>query len=124
MGTQLRVLIIILALITLMGIINMIKKEKLELKYVLLWILGTFCIISMAIFPVTIDYVAYLLNIATPINALFFLGICFILIILFSLTVAQSRNSKKIKNLAQKIALLEYEIKMKRINFNKNKEEE
>jgi len=38
---------------------------------------------------------------------LFFIGFCFSLAIIFTLTMAMSRASKKIKDLAQAIALLQ-----------------
>lgn len=116
MGTQLRVLVILGSMISLVVIVNMIKKEKLELKYSLSWIFASIAILFMGIFPKGIDFIAKILNIANPMNALFFTGICFILIILFSLTVAQSRSSRKIKDLAQKIALLEHELINNRVD--------
>ena len=85
----------------------MIKKENLELKYALSWIGVSTAIIIIALFPIIIEILADRMGIASPMNGLFFLGIGFILLIIFSLTVAQSRNSKRIKELVQKVALLE-----------------
>lgn len=46
-------------------------------------------------------------GIADPVNMLFFLGFCFSLMIIFVLTVAVSRMSIRIKQMAQEIALHE-----------------
>jgi len=47
------------------------------------------------------------MSIADPVNMLFFIGFCFSLAIIFTLTMAVSRMSKRIKDLAQAIALLQ-----------------
>ena len=109
MGTRLRIIVVAGVIISLTYIISMLKKEKLELKYLLAWLFAAVSVLVIAIFPESMVYIADVLNIATPINALFFVGICFILIILFSLTTAMSRNSRKLKDLVQKVALMEHE---------------
>ena len=58
-------------------------------------------------FPQLITWLAHRLGIASPINMLFFLGFCFSLMIIFVLTVAVSRSSIRIKELAQELALYE-----------------
>lgn len=120
MGLQLRSLIVVGVIICLMYIIHMVKKEKLELKYSLSWIIAAIAILVMAVFPISMEYMADILNIINPVNALFFVGICFILVILFSLTIAMSRNSRKLKDMVQKLALLEYELNMKLNNIEKS----
>lgn len=110
MALQLRILILIGCLIALYTIIHMIKKENLELKYALSWIGASFAILIIAVFPRIIEVLADYLGIISPMNGLFFLGIVFNLLIIFSITVAQSRSSKRIKELVQKVALLEEEI--------------
>lgn len=113
MGTRLRILIILGVIFALIYIISMIKREKLELKYTLSWMIAAFAVLVMAIFPSIMDWMAQILNIYSTVNALFFIGMCFILVILFSLTIAMSRNSRKLKDMVQKIALLEHEIQVK-----------
>lgn len=109
METRLQIIIGIGSLLALVYIVNMVRKEELDLKYSLLWILVDIAIMLLAIFPKAIDVIAVLLGVAEPMNVIFFLGIVFICTIVLSLTIAQSRNSKKVKDLAQKIALLEKE---------------
>ena len=55
--------------------------------------------------PKGIEYISELMGIADPVNMLFFLGFCFSLAIIFALTVAVSRMSVRIKELAQELAL-------------------
>lgn len=109
MEFRLQMIIAIGSLLALMYIINMIRKEELDLKYSLIWILVDCSILICSIFPKAIDRIALILGVAEPINVIFFLGIVFICVIILSLTIAQSRNSKKLKDLVQKVALLEKE---------------
>lgn len=111
MDLRLRVIIGLGAIVILLGILNMLRKEKLDLKYVLSWILVDLTIMILAIWPSIIDVVANIMGVDKPINAVFFMGMVFLLIIIYSLTVAQSRSSNKLKNLAQTIALYEHESK-------------
>lgn len=110
MDFRLRIIIIVGSILVLVGIINMVRRENLDLKYVLSWILIDVAVMIMGIYPKIIEVIANIMGIGLPMNALFFIGMLFTLIIVYSLTVAQSRNSKKVKKLAQKIALYEYEL--------------
>lgn len=110
MGPKLQMLLLSSCLAILVIIINMVRKEKLELKYSLLWIFICTGIISLCIYPKTIDVIANVMGVIIPINALFFLGLVSSLIISFQLTVAESRKSRKIKELSQALALLEKKI--------------
>ena len=124
MDVRLQIWLLIGCIITLCSIISMIRKEKLDLKYSLSWIIINIVILVLGMFPQMIDWIARLIGVATPINAVFFFGIVFQMLITFSLTVAQYRNSKKLKDLAQKVALLEKQITSKHVvavrkdNFN------
>ena len=119
MELRLQCLILIGCIGVLLGIINMIRKEKLQLKYSLLWILMSIGIFIMCVIPRSIDIIAGIMGVVTPINALFFLGLVAVLAICFSLTVAQSRNAKKVKELAQRVAILEKKVEDERIKNEK-----
>ena len=91
-------------------IVNMIRKKKLELRYALAWLFVGLGVLILDCFPQLIDWLSKQLGIASPVNMLFFLGFCFSLIIIFVLTVAISRMSIRIKQLAQEVALLTEEV--------------
>lgn len=88
----------------------MIRKYRLELKNALIWLGLSLFTIFLAIFPNFPTYFASLIGIETPVNALFMLFIVFNLAIMFSLTVAISNSSNKIKDLVQEIGILKKEI--------------
>lgn len=109
MTIRLQILIILGALIGLIIFTNLVRKEKLELKYVLTWYAVLIGILLLGIFPKTIDVVSHLLGVVTPINALFFFGFVFVTCVLFFLTVVVSRSSIRIKELTQIIAIYQHE---------------
>lgn len=107
MNIRIQIIIGIIVVIALIIIINMIRNKRLELRYALAWLFVGVAILVLDCFPKLIDWFAEKLGIASPINMLFFLGFCFSLVIIFTLTVAVSRMSIRIKQLAQEIALYE-----------------
>ena len=90
-------------------IINMIRKKKLELRYALAWLLVGVSILVLDCFPNLIAWISKQIGIASPVNMLFFFGFCFSLVIIFTLTMAMSRMSIRIKQLAQELALYKKE---------------
>lgn len=107
MNIRIQLIIGIIVIIALGVIINMIREKRLELRYALAWLIVGVGILVLDCFPQLITWLAYVLGIASPVNMLFFLGFCFSLIIIFVLTVAVSRASIRIKELAQELALYE-----------------
>ena len=117
MNTRTQILVIVITLLALFFLIYLIRKRKLELKYALLWIVLDIAILILGCFPFLITKLATFFGVQTPINMLFFIGFCFSLVIIFSLTTALSKNSEKLKNLTQEIALLEEKVgNIKNIN--------
>lgn len=97
-------------------IVNMVRKKQLELKYALSWMVMGLGVLILDCFPVCLRFIANIIDIAEPINMLFFMGFCFTLIILFILTITISRLSIQIKRLAQYMSLTEYKEKAEKEN--------
>ena len=110
MTVKIQVIIAIIVIIALSIIVNMIRKKRLELRYALAWLIVGVGTLVLDCFPKLITWISDLVGIAAPVNMLFFFGFCFSLIIIFVLTVAISRVSIRMKQLAQELAL--YENKM------------
>ena len=109
-----RILIVAGLLLLLAVIINMVRRRRLELKYVLAWLLADLALIFFTLFPQTMMGMAQLLGIYSPVNMIFFLGFVFLALIIFSLTVALSRATANQRRLAQYAALKDYEERMRR----------
>jgi len=95
--------------IMLVFFVTMLRKQKLDLKYCLVWIFALLGIAVLCIFPVLLDKISVLLGIGVPVNALFLVCIVFLVCICISLTVVVSRLSDRLRKLTQNIAILEGE---------------
>ncbi len=107
MDVKIQLIVGVGVILALIVIINMIRRKRLELRYALAWLLVGLSILALDCFPQLITWLAVQVGVASPVNMLFFLGFCFSLMIIFVLTVAVSRMSIRIKELAQELALYE-----------------
>ena len=108
MTLKAQVLCIVL-IIALIAIVNMVRKRSLELKYVLVWICADIILFIFTLFPSTMGHVAAFFGIYSPVNMIFFMGFVLSLVIIFTLTVALSRVTARVRKLAQMIALQDEE---------------
>lgn len=107
MTLKIQVIVAILTAGSLAGIVNMVRKGVLDIKFALSWLAVGMLVLVLDLFPGCMDYLVRLLGIELPANMMFFFGFCFTLYLLFLLTVKVSKQSGQIKKLAQEIALLE-----------------
>jgi len=110
MNARLQAIMIAASLLFLFYIFIMLRNKKIELKYMLAWIFAGICLLTAAIFPAIIRFVSKLLNIVEPVNTLFLLVIFFILLILFTLTIALSRNLERTKTITQEIGIIKLQL--------------
>jgi len=108
---HLRIILLVVTLLFFAYIIYMIHRKKLALKYTLAWFLASFVLIILALFDKLAIFLADVLQIQTPLNAIIVAVFAFVLLILFTLTITISQNSEKIRVLTQEVALLRKEIK-------------
>ena len=114
MSVKIQIISAVLIICALIVIIDMIRKKRLELSYALSWLLVGIGVLILDIFPQLIKTISEKIGIVSPVNMLFFFGFCFSLIIIFVLTIAISKLSIKIKQLAQQIAIYEKKEKERR----------
>ena len=107
MTVKLQIVIAAAILVVFAVLINMIRRKSLELKYALSWMLVLTALFVFACAPWLLNVVSEFLGIYAPDNMIFFLGFCFSLLIIFTLTVALSRLSNSVRTLDQIVALNE-----------------
>lgn len=105
MNIRIQIIIAVFIVLALVVIVNMIRRKALELRYALAWLAVGAGVLILDVFPGFMESISEMLGIASPVNMLFFLGFCFSLVIIFVLTIAVSRMSIRIKELAQELAL-------------------
>jgi len=102
---------IIVGILFLVMMIDLIRKNKVALKYALLWLFSGALMLLLAIFPQLLDKMARLIGIYSPVNALFAVLLCCGLVLMISFSVIMSGNKKAIVRLTQEISLMENRIR-------------
>ena len=98
----LQIVAIVLCVAFFAYVVHLVARERLLLKYSLLWIAILLC----ALFPQPLYSISSLLGFETPSNFIFFIGLFFLLAISLSLSSIASKQAIMIKNLVQEQALL------------------
>lgn len=92
-------------------LIQLIKTGQLLLKYTLLWLAIGASMVLMIVFPEVLSVITTWMGIELPINGLFTVGILAIMLIAMTLTVIVSKQTMRIKELSQGVALMEKRIR-------------
>ena len=107
MTAQLQLFMILGAVVLLLIIFTFLKRGLMSVKYSLLWLLLAVGLVIAAAFPYVVYVLRDLLDIEMPVNLVFLLMFCFVLVVLLSLSIAISQLADKCKRLTQTNALLE-----------------
>ena len=124
MTVKLQIVIGVAILFVFVILVNMIRRRSLELKYALSWMVVLCALLIFDCAPGLLIVVSDFLGIYAPVNMIFFLGFCFSLVIIFSLTVALSRLSNSIRTLDQMVALNEKRLREIETELRKARERE
>lgn len=107
MTGRLQLYMIIGAVILLAVIFSLLKRGLMSVKYSLLWLLLAVCLVIAAAVPYTVFVLRDMLDIQMPVNLIFLLMFCFVLVVLLSLSVAITQLAEKCKRLTQANAIME-----------------
>jgi hypothetical protein len=110
METRVQIVAIIGALALLMVVLEMVRRRRLMERYALLWLFSALVILGLAIWRGALEQVARAVGIYSPPNALFFIALGFILLLLLHFSAAVSRLADQSKILAQRQAMVEQEL--------------
>ena len=111
MTAQLQLFMILGAVALLVIIFAFLKRGLMSVKYSLLWLLLAVGLVIAAAFPYVVYVLRDLLDIEMPVNLVFLLMFCFVLVVLLSLSIAISQLADKCKRLTQTNALLEKRVR-------------
>ena len=81
------------AAILLLIIFALLKKGQMSVKYSLLWLALAVVLVIFAVFPYVVYVLRDLLDVQMPVNLVFMLMFCFVLLVLLSLSIASLRIS-------------------------------
>lgn len=104
--------LLIIGTVVLFGlIIDLIRRDKIEVKYAIIWLAFSLVMILFSLFPQIVLILGDITRVIDPVNFVFLTQIIFILLILLSVSAVISGFSKKIKRLAQSNAILEKRVR-------------
>lgn len=106
MSILLRVFLIIISLTFFVYISLMVRRNKLLLKYSLLWLVLSILGILLALVPEAAIWVSEQLGFASPANFVYVVIIVVLLVICFTYSMALSQEAAMAKELVQEVSLL------------------
>lgn len=92
-------------------IFELVRRKRLKEKYAFLWIIIGLTILLFALFENLLSWITHIFGVQFPINAMLFFGIFFILLMNLHFSITISNLNEQNKKIAQKLALLETELK-------------
>jgi hypothetical protein len=107
MPGRIQLVAIVGAAVLLLTVLEMVRRRRLMERYALLWLLSALVLLGLGIWSSALATISHAIGVIYPPNALFFVAIGFVLLLLLHFSSAVSRLSDQSKLLAQRLALLE-----------------
>ncbi len=107
---QIQFVSILISIILLFLILNLIRTQRLKIRYALLWILTCSLMIAFSIWRKLIDDIAQAMGIIYAPSVLFIFAFLFLLAIVFHFSIVISNLAEQNKLLAQEVALLKQKV--------------
>jgi hypothetical protein len=111
MDPRLQIVAIAGAVGLLLVVLELVRRRALMERYALLWLFCSVLVLLLAIWQDALNTVAQAMGIAAAPNALFFVAVGFIMLLLLHFSAAMSRLTDQSKVLAQRQALLEQRLR-------------
>ena len=102
---RIQIILAVLLVFLLYKLLRSVLKKKLEIKYVLSWIIVDFCLLIIDLFPSILTFLCKCLGIQLASNMIL------LFLLALSHTILLSKLVESNKNLTQEIALLKKELK-------------
>jgi hypothetical protein len=107
MQARIQLVTIIGAAALLLTVLELVRRRRLTERYALLWLLSACVLLGLAIWSDALSSISHAIGVIYPPNALFFIAIGCILLLLLHFSSVVSRLSDQTETLAQRQALLD-----------------
>ena len=107
MQARIQLVTIVGAAVLLLTVLEMVRRRRLMERYALLWLLSAGVLLALAIWSGALARVSRAIGVIYPPNALFFIAIGCIILLLLHFSSVVSRLSQQSELLAQRHALLD-----------------
>lgn len=105
------VLAILTSVITLVFIVDLLRRGVLKEKYAVLWLAVASVALVLAVFPGLLEWITLTLGVEIPANLLFFATIVVLVLVAVQLSYELSRHEAQIRRLAEEAALQAEELR-------------
>ena len=106
MGFNLKLSSIVFLLIVIFLVLFLVRKNKITIKYSLVWLFPCFILLIFILVPGFLTWTNDILGFQTASNMILSLLIAFLLMITIALTVIVSKQKEQIRLLIQEVSLL------------------
>ena len=110
MSTSLRIGLLLASIGVFAIIVFCVVKRKVNIKYSIVWILWALLSLLMAVFPETFYFLAHVLGIEMPVNAVFLIMIALLYALTFYVYITITKHNEEIIKLTYEIAALKKRI--------------
>ncbi len=97
------------SLVTLVFVVELIRRRKLREEYALLWILTSGAMLLLSSWYGLVEWVTHLIGAVTVTTTLFLFALLFLLLISVHFTTVLSRLTVQVRRIAQELAILQAE---------------
>jgi hypothetical protein len=118
MFTRIQLVAVIGAGVLLLTVLEMVRRRRLMERYALVWLLSAIVLLALAIWSGALASISRAMGVIYPPNALFFIAIGFIILLLLHFSAAVSRLSDQSETLAQRQALLDERLRLQEQSSN------
>lgn len=106
MNNTLRIILSVFCLIWIIGLLHLIRKNKLPIKYSLIWFFPIIIFLLLIIFPQVIIFFSKILGIVSSNNMIIGIILTLLLLITLMLTLIIANLKRKINLLIQEVSIL------------------
>ena len=109
MSNSLSIALIIFAIIWFIILIIAVRKEKISIKYSLIWFIAALMMLFVGAFPGVMNWVNSIFHFALVSNLVIGILITLLMVITFVLTLYTTKQQKQIDSLIQDVSILKNE---------------
>jgi len=106
-----KVFAILIGVVIFVGIIELVRKRKLREEYSWLWLATGAGLLLLTLWYKLLVIITRFIGAVLPTSTLFFFGLIFVMLLNLHHATKNSKITDELKKLAQKIALLEQDIR-------------
>ena len=98
------------SVIIMATLFEMMRRHRLREKYAVIWFFVAMGVLTFAVFPGFLNWIARLAGVAVPANLLFFLGSLVLLVLTLQHSYELGRLEDRTRTLAEEVGLLRLEL--------------